>query len=111
MWSTMEIVMFPARMKIVSIAAVAGMAIAWAASAQAQDYRYHRYHYAHPIARSQFYNAQNYMIGGPNILPTTEVIGVYYDDYYSEYGCCGSSRNNERIGLVGAGGGAGFAGR
>src|SRR5262245_58321767 len=100
------------RAKLLSAAVLAaGMAFT-AAPADAQ-YLTHRYYRSapilHPNARA-FYNAQAYYGGGgANVLPVTTVLplidGLYdpYDDYHSVYGCCGSTRNNERIGLVGNG--------
>ena len=93
--------------RIVSTIAVASTIAAVSASAQAQYYYRHHY-YHHPYRAAAFYNAQNYL-AVPSVLPPTyigpNIEGIYAGDaWWSEYGCCGSSRNNERIGLVGAGG-------
>jgi hypothetical protein len=85
------------QVKLFSIIAIVSGVVVASASAQAQPR--HRVH--------RTVDAYGYVGGGINVLPPTRVSPfVYglYDDNHSEYGCCGSTRNNERIGLVGAGG-------
>jgi hypothetical protein len=96
--------------KVLSAAVLAAGIAFSTAPAQAQYLARHYYYRTapilHPNARA-FYNAQAYAGGAINVLPVTTVLplidGLYdpYDDYHSAYGCCGSTRNNERLGLVG----------